>query len=256
MVAIILLVMMIPIYLIWGRGLHASAELRQRVMEYDEKKAITDKTLLWKSLLVLALVITGFVFAHDLNQQPATIAMFGAALLMLLDNLPRAFCDQAEACNRTYSEVEWTTIFFFIGLFIVVYGLESTGLLNTLAHEVLEVTGGDLTITAMSILWVSAVASALLDNIPFVATMIPIIEGMADAMGGKEQLMPLWWSLALGSCLGGNGSLIGASANLIVAGFAERAGQPIHFMTFMLLAFPLMILSIIISSFYVYFRFL
>jgi Na+/H+ antiporter NhaD/arsenite permease-like protein len=255
-VAIILPVMLLPIYLIWGRSLHASKELRQRVMNYDEKEAITNKVLLWKSMLVLTLVITGFVFAHDVGQQPATIAMFGAALLMLLDNLPRAFCDQADACHKTYGEVEWTTIFFFIGLFIVVYGLESTGLLDTLAHEVLNLTGGDMTITAMSILWVSAVASAVVDNIPFVATMIPLIEGMGDAMGGSDRLMPLWWSLALGSCLGGNGSLVGASANLIVAGFAERAGQQIRFVPFMLMAFPLMILSVAISSVYVYLRFL
>jgi Na+/H+ antiporter NhaD/arsenite permease-like protein len=255
-VAFILPVTLIPIYLIWGRSLYASSELRQRVMAYDEKEAITDRVLLWKSMLVLVLVVIGFVFAHDINQQPATIAMFGAALLMLLDNLPRAFNDQASACHKTYGEVEWTTIFFFIGLFIVVYGLESTGLLDTLALEVIDLTGGDPAITALSILWVSAVASAVVDNIPFVATMIPLIEGMEEAMGGSEQLMPLWWSLALGSCLGGNGSLVGASANLIVAGFADRAGQPIRFMPFMLMAFPLMIFSIAMSSVYVYFRFL
>ena len=255
-VVFILPVTLIPIYLIWGRGLHAPEELRQRVMAYDEKEAITDWALLWKSMLVLALVIAGFAFAHHMNQQPATIAMFGAALLMLLDNLPRAFGEQAKTCHRTYGEVEWTTIFFFIGLFIVVYGLESTGLLDTLAHEVLDLTGGDPTVTALSILWVSAVASTVVDNIPFVATMIPIIEGMAGAMGGSENLMPLWWSLALGSCLGGNGSLVGASANLIVAGFADRAGHPIRFLPFMLMAFPLMILSIAMSSVYVYFRFL
>ena len=129
-------------------------------------------------------------------------------------------------------------------------------MLDTLAHEVLDLTGGDPTITAMSILWVSAVASAVVDNIPFVATMIPLIEGMAEPMGGSEQLLPLWWSLALGSCLGGNGSLVGASANLIVAGFADRAGHPIRFLPFMLMAFPLMLFSIAISSVYVYFRYL
>jgi Na+/H+ antiporter NhaD/arsenite permease-like protein len=255
-VAFILPVTLIPIYLIWGRKLHTSSELRQRVMAYDEREAITDRALLWKSMVVLALVVTGFVFSHHINQQPATIAMFGAALLMLLDNLPRAFSDQASACHKTYSEVEWTTIFFFVGLFIVVYGVESTGLLDMLALEVLDLTGGDPTVTALSILWVSAVASAVVDNIPFVATMIPLIEGMTETMGGSEQLMPLWWSLALGSCLGGNGSLIGASANLIVAGFADRSGQPIRFLPFMLIAFPLMIFSIMLSSVYVYFRFL
>ena len=117
-------------------------------------------------------------------------------------------------------------------------------------------TGGDLTLTAMTIIWASAIFSALIDNIPFVATMIPIIKSMAPTFGGAEQLMPLWWSLALGACLGGNGSLVGASANLIVAGFAERAGYRIHFLHFMLIAFPLMLLSIVIASIYVYLRYL
>ncbi|MGD8616591.1 MAG: SLC13 family permease, partial [Gammaproteobacteria bacterium] len=152
--------------------------------------------------------------------------------------------------------VEWITIFFFIGLFVVVYGVESTGLLEMLAHQVLDLTGGDPAVTAVSIIWVSAIASAIVDNIPFVATMIPLIENMGPTLGGPDQLVPLWWSLALGSCLGGNGSLVGASANLIVAGFAERAGQPIRFVPFMLVAFPLMLLSIVMSSVYVYLRYL
>ena len=129
-------------------------------------------------------------------------------------------------------------------------------MLEVLAHEVLDLTGGDPAVTAISIIWVSAIASAIVDNIPFVATMIPLIENMAPTLGGADQLIPLWWALALGSCLGGNGSLIGASANLIVAGFAERAGQPIRFMPFMLMAFPLMLLSIVIASVYMYLRYL
>jgi Na+/H+ antiporter NhaD/arsenite permease-like protein len=152
--------------------------------------------------------------------------------------------------------VEWITIFFFIGLFILVKGIEEAGVLNILADLVINYTGGDLTVTALSILWVSAVASAIVDNIPFVATMIPVIKSMAPTFGGAENLMPLWWSLALGACLGGNGSLIGASANLIVAGFAERAGYRIRFLPFMLMAFPMMLLSIGIASLYVYFRYL
>ena len=113
-----------------------------------------------------------------------------------------------------------------------------------------------MAITAMAILWISAIASAVVDNIPFVATMIPLIDSMEGAFGGPQELMPLWWALALGSCLGGNGSLIGASANLIVAGFAERAGQPIRFLPFMLLSFPLMLMSIVVSSIYMYWRYL
>ncbi len=253
---IILALTLIPLYLIWGRHLETTPERRQRVMDYQEQDAITDVRLLWQSLFVLALVVLGFMLAHPLGLQPATIAMFGAALLLVLDNLPRTASEQSEAVHKSFCEVEWTTIFFFIGLFIVVYGVESTGLLEMMANHLLEMTGGDRTTTTLVVLWVSAVASAVIDNIPFVATMIPLIENMSSSFGGAEGLMPLWWSLALGSCLGGNGSLIGASANLIVAGFAERSGQPIRFLPFMLMAFPLMLLSILVSTLYVYLRYL
>jgi Na+/H+ antiporter NhaD/arsenite permease-like protein len=182
--------------------------------------------------------------------------MTGAALLLVLDNLPRSAEKQSAAVHRAFCEIEWITIFFFIGLFIVVYGVETTGLLDLVASRVLALTGSDQAVTAIAVLWVSAVASAIVDNIPFVATMIPLIESMGPSFGGAEQLLPIWWSLALGSCLGGNGSLIGASANLIVAGFAERAGQPIRFLPFMLMAFPLMLLSIAISTVYVSLRYL
>ena len=148
------------------------------------------------------------------------------------------------------------TIFFFIGLFIVVHGVDSTGLLRQLAEWLVGVTGGDMSVTALAILWVSAVASAVVDNIPFVATMIPLIKSMAPTFGGPEGLMPLWWSLSLGACLGGNGTLVGASANLVVAGLADRAGQPIRFVPFLLAAFPIMLLSIVISSVYIYLRYL
>ena len=256
LIAVLLPALLIPLYLIWGRKLSASPENRRQVMNYRQEEAIKDSRLLWMSLFVLALVITGFVFAHDLQQQPATIAMFGAALLLLLQNIPCSYKQQSRNISKTFGEVEWTTIFFFIGLFIMVYGIEATGLLDLLAQEVLTLTGGDMATTAISILWVSAVASALVDNIPFVATMIPLIQNMESTLGGPEALMPLWWSLSLGACLGGNGSLVGASANLIVAGFAERSGQTIRFLPFMLLAFPLMIFSIAISSIYIYIRYL
>ncbi|MEA2079597.1 MAG: SLC13 family permease, partial [Pseudomonadota bacterium] len=140
--------------------------------------------------------------------------------------------------------------------FIIVKGIEEAGVLTILADQVIDITGGDMAVTAMAILWLSAIASALVDNIPFVATMIPLIKSMAPSFGGAEHLMPLWWSLALGACLGGNGSLIGASANLIVAGFAERSGHRIRFLPFMAMAFPLMLLSILIASVYVYLRYL
>ena len=253
---IVMLATMVPIYLIWGRHLKASDESRQRVMNYKERDAISDPVLLVKSLSVLALVILGFALAHFIGKQPSTIALSGAALLLLLDNLGRKSSKQTEQVHATFCEVEWVTIFFFIGLFVVVHGLESTGLLTMLAEEILNLTGGDMSVTAMAILWGSAIASAVVDNIPFVATTIPLIKSMAPTFGGAEALMPLWWSLALGACLGGNGSLVGAMANLIVAGFAERARQPIGFMAFTLAAFPLMLFSILISSVYIYLRYL
>ena len=255
-VPVILLTTLGIIYLIWGRKLQASTDARERIMQFREREAITDSRLLKQSLLVLALVITGFMLAHPLRLEPATIAMFGAALLLLLTNLKRDAGEQSENVHRIFGKVEWITIFFFVGLFITVKGIEEAGVLEILAGKAINLTRGDMTLTAMAILWGSAIVSAIVDNIPFVATMIPLIKSMAPTFGGPENLMPLWWSLALGACLGGNGSLVGASANLIVAGFAERSGHPIRFLPFMAIAFPLMLLSILIASVYVYLRYL
>jgi Na+/H+ antiporter NhaD/arsenite permease-like protein len=134
--------------------------------------------------------------------------------------------------------------------------VEHAGLLSLLADALIGVTGGDLTVTTLAILWASAILSALIDNIPFVATMIPVIKNMASTFGGAEGLLPLWWALSLGACLGGNGTLIGASANLTVAGIGERAGVPFRFVPFLLLAFPMMLMSILVSTAYVYLRYL
>ena len=253
---VIMVATLIIIYFIWGKGLHTTDNARRRVMQFRERDAITDVALLKKSLSVLTLVVSGFVLAHPLGLEPATIAMFGAGLLLFLNNLGGEAVEQSKDVHHTFGEVEWVTIFFFVGLFIVVSGIEHAGLLDMLANWVLGLTGGDMTVTAIAIIWVSSIASALVDNIPFVATMIPMIESMAPTFGGADNLMPLWWSLALGACLGGNGSLIGASANLIVAGFAERAGHRIKFLPFMAMAFPLMLMSIAIATGYVYLRFL
>ena len=254
-VPLILLVTMAVIYVIWGRKLRATADARERIMNFREREAITDARLLKQSLLVLALVLAGFVMAHPLQLEPATIAMFGAALLLLLSNLNNNAEEQAENVHHTFGKVEWVTIFFFVGLFIAVKGIEEAGVLKILADKAISLTGGDMLLTSMTVLWVSAIVSAIVDNIPFVATMIPLIKSMAPTFGGAENLMPLWWSLALGACLGGNGSLVGASANLIVAGFAERSGHRIGFLRFMAIAFPLMLLSILIASGYVYLRY-
>ncbi len=252
---VIMAATMVPIYLIWGRRLTTTEESRRRVMSFDERKAITDPRLLKQSLLVLAIVVVGFVSHNALGLKPATIALVGAALLLLLDNLGRDAERQSQNVHSAFAQAEWITIFFFIGLFILVFGIEEAGLIRLMAEHLLAATGGDIKVTALAILWGSAILSAFVDNIPFVATMIPLIKSMAPALGGEAALMPLWWSLALGACLGGNGTLIGASANLVVAGFAERAGSPIRFVPYLKTAFPLMLLSIALSHVYILFRY-
>ena len=150
--------------------------------------------------------------------------MFGAALLLLITAFGHKAEEQSKAVHLAFGEVEWVTIFFFLGLFVVVHAVDKTGLLRRLADQVVQLTGGNRNVTAVVVLWVSAVASAIVDNIPFVATMIPILKSMAPTLGGPEALVPVWWALSLGACLGGNGTLVGASANLTVAGIAERSG--------------------------------
>jgi Na+/H+ antiporter NhaD/arsenite permease-like protein len=255
-IVIVLLVNCALIHLIWGRSMRASAEAKARVMALDHRDAITDRPLMRKSLVVIALVIVAFVFARMLGLEAGTIALFGAAILLMLDNVGRPVEDQHHRLIESFNEVEWITIFFFVGLFIVVAGVEHAGLLKMLADWLVGVTHGDRWLMGVSILWVSAVLSAIIDNIPFVATMIPVIKNMAPTFGGDEALVPLWWALSLGACLGGNGTLIGASANLTVAGIGERAGVPFRFIEFLKVAFPLMLVSIVISHLYLAWRYL
>ena len=252
-IAILVMIAQIAIlHTLWGRKFEVVPANRARVMGFVERDAITNWRLLKQSMAVIALVILGFVLAHPIGVEPGTTALTGAALLMLLDNTHRSTDEQAETVHRTFGEVEWVTIFFFIGLFVVVAGVEHSGLLAMLAQEMIGVTGGNMVASALLILWGSAVVSAVVDNIPFVATMIPLVKAMAPILGGPDKLEPLWWSLALGACFGGNGTLIGASANLTVAGLAERAGHPIRFLRFMKLAFPMMLMSIAIAMVYVW----
>jgi Na+/H+ antiporter NhaD/arsenite permease-like protein len=255
-IVIVLIVHVISMHLIWGRGLKALPEARARVMAFDERKAITDTRLLKQALSVLALVIVAFVTSRFIGLEAGAIGMAGAAALMLLDNAGRSAEHQTENVTRVFGEVEWITIFFFIGLFMVIAGVEHSGALGLLANKLLEVTGGDLQLTGLGTLWASAFLSAIVDNIPFVATMIPLIKSMAPAFGGPDGLMPLWWALSLGACLGGNGTLIGASANLTVAGIAERNGVPFRFLRYTKIAFPLMIIHVAICHVYLLWRYL
>lgn len=231
---------------IYRKQLHTTPELKASLMDLDEKEEIIDKKLLRKSLLVLSLTILGFFLHQILHLESAIVALTGAFLLLLLTG--------EEYLDKAFLKVEWTTIFFFIGLFVLVSGLIETGVISLLADYSVHLTGGDVKSSSLLILWVSAIASAFIDNIPFVATMIPMIKDMGHL--GITNLDPLWWSLSLGACLGGNGTLIGASANVIVAGLAAKEGYHITFWKFLLISFPLMILSIIICTIYIYLRYL
>jgi Na+/H+ antiporter NhaD/arsenite permease-like protein len=243
---IILLVTVFLFVMFYRKKLTTTEDLRERLLQKDEKEEIKDKRLLIKCLLVIALTISGFFVHQFINIETATIALAGAFLLLLItgDNY----------LDRALEKVEWTTIFFFVGLFVIVGGLVETGLIAALAEKAISLTGGDLKPTTLLILWMSALLSAFVDNIPFVATMIPMIKGMGEM--GMTDLEPLWWSLSLGACLGGNGTLIGASANLIVAGIAAKEGHPITFFKYLKIGFPLMLVSILISTVYVYVRYL
>ncbi len=257
LVLLVLLAQCLALHLLWGRGLEAEDQNRQRVLAMDERALITDAVLLRHCLGVLAAVLVAFVLARRIHLEPGTIAMFGAAILLLLDNWPHSAEHQTRKVHASFSDVEWITLFFFIGLFVVVAGVERTGLISRIAHWVLGATGGKLAVAATMVLWSSALLSAVVDNIPFVAAMIPLIREVGPQLAGRPaQANVLWWSLAAGACLGGNGTLIGASANLTVAGLAERQGVPFRFWTYTKAAFPLMLLSIVISQVYLFLRYL
>ncbi|NLN88065.1 MAG: hypothetical protein GX133_10795, partial [Syntrophomonadaceae bacterium] len=218
---------------------------KAKVMQMNELRAIKDWALLKKSLLVLAMTITGFFLQQVLGLHTGTIALAGAMLLMIISG---------EELEGILLSVEWPTLFFFIGLFILVESLVKVGIIGFLARESLALTHGDFPLTVLLILWMSGIFSAFVDNIPFVTAMIPLIKEITLLTG--MPIDPLWWSLALGTCLGGNGTLIGASANVVVAGFSEKHGVLISFMWYLKIAFPLMIVSLLISTLYLYLRYL
>jgi Na+/H+ antiporter NhaD/arsenite permease-like protein len=254
-IIVVMIVQAIMIHLVWGKDLRTTAEREARVMAMNPAEAIQDWLLLKQSLVVLTVVIVAFVLARPLHLEPATIGMFGAAVLMLLDNWAHHSEKAAKNIHQTFGDVEWITIFFFIGLFIVVHGVDVGGLLVLLANKLVAATGGNMAHAGYAILWASAFLSAIVDNIPFVATMIPLIKSMAPAFGGADKIEPLWWCLSLGACLGGNGTLIGASANLTVAGIGDRNGVPFRFITYSIYAFPMMLVSVAICHVYVWWRY-
>ncbi len=219
--------------------MEVSDEKKQVIMKFDEKLAIKDIKLLRKSLFVLTLTILGFMLHQKFGYESATVAFLGASLLLLISGINP---------EEILIEIEWQTIFFFGALFVLVGGLEKVGVIDVLASKLIDVTNGNPIWTALFILWGAAIASAFLDNIPFVATMIPLIKSIGTM--SSISITPLWWALALGACLGGNGTLVGASANVIVSGMLGKHGDKLGFLQYMKVGFPLMILSVAISSVY------
>jgi Na+/H+ antiporter NhaD/arsenite permease-like protein len=218
-------------------------EVREAVLAIDDSTFITDHRLLRVSLLVLALTIVGFLLAAAVDQRPATIALLGAAVLLLVSRV-----DPEELIR----EVDWSTLLFFVGLFVLIEGLVATGVIAGIGEWLAEITGGDQVAT-LGLLWVSGVASAFVDNIPYTATMIPVVQQLGTSGLAVD---PLWWALALGACLGGNATIIGASANVVAANATARAGHPISFGQFLRVGGLVAVLSLLISSVYVWLRYL
>ncbi len=249
----------VPAYLWLFRGqLTAPPDVRERMAGFDESRAIRDVGLCKRCIAVLLLTFAGF-FAHEaLHLQPATVALTGAALLLLFVRID---------INELLHEIEWATLLFFVGLFVMVGALIETGIIGEIAGWLIARAEHSPTGTAIALLWISAGASGVIDNIPFVATVNPMLVELARGFAGNpaqvtaahlqaHAMMPFWWALALGACLGGNATLVGASANVVVAGIAERNGHPIGFMNYLRYGVPVTFLTIVLSTIYVWLRYL
>ncbi len=238
-IVVIVIVYLILFKILFGKKLTTTDERKAKIMKLDPKNSITDMKLLVKGIIVLFITIAGFVFYDALGLELATIALMGATVLMAISK-PNV--------HKAILEVEWATILFFLGLFVLVGALENVGAIDIMAEKMIEVTDGNVFVTTMVILWGAAILSAFLDNIPLVATMIPLILAI-EAQTGIEE-MSYWWALALGACLGGNGSLVGATPNVVVAGIMEKRGEKMSFMDFLKVGFPFMLISVLISMIY------
>ncbi len=223
--------------------LKTRAEKNLEIDALDATALITDRKLLRKSLIVLTGVIIGFLIHGTVHLEPATIALTGATILMLWGR---------SDIHHIFRDIEWTTLFFFVGLFITVEAIVEVGIIAAAGEAALRLTGGNLQLTAMLLLWFSAIASGIVDNIPYTATMIPIVQSLGEAM----PIMPLWWALALGACLGGNSTLVGAAANVVVANLAETSGNPIGFGLFLKYGIPVTFIALVLASVYIWLRYL
>ena len=243
-VLIILAAYLLTMRLFFAKDLSVEHEHREAVLALDAKESIRDARLLAVGLVVVGLTMAGFLFHNALGLEVATIALLGATILMLVARI-----DPHEALR----EVEWSTLFFFVGLFILVESIVHVGIVGAVADGIASAAGGHATVATIAVLWFSALASAIVDNIPYTASAIPIVERLAASGLPAE---PLWWSLALGACLGGNLTIVGASANVVVANMANRAGYPIRFMDFLKYGSVVVAESLVISTVYLWLRFL
>ena len=263
-VVIMMVVFLTALWLIFGRTMTVAPHLREAVLALNSREFVPDDAFLRRCLFLLAVVNVGFCVHSLVHLEPATIALLGASLFMVIGHARRKPEDTEEL---TYlAEVEWKTIFFFIGLFILVGGLVKVGVIRYLADQLVTVTRGNLTGSTMAVLWGSAILSAVVDNIPYVAAMNPLIVDLARslhpeitdyaALVHQPDIIPLWWALALGACLGGNGTIIGASANVVIVDIARKSGYRITFWQFFKFGFPVMIGSVTLSAIYLWLVFL
>ncbi len=242
-VVVIMAAVCVCFYVLYGRKMSVTSDKMAQVMQLDENKSINDHSLMIKSVIMMVMVVVGFVFHAALGVDSCVIALASATIMLLIGK---------QDTEEIVLGVEWSTILFFTGLFVVVGGMVQTGVIEMLGNGLVTLTGGNAMMLMVLILWGSALFSSFLDNIPFVATMIPLIMTMqADGM----DVTALWWALSLGACLGGNGTLIGASANVVLSGIATKNGHPITFARYMRIGFPIMLLSVAISTVYLLIRF-
>lgn len=230
-------------YFIYGKHFIFDKSAMQEVMKLDEQKAVKDASLMRKSIILTIMVAVGFVMHSTLGIESCIVALTVASIMLLIGK---------QDADEIIAGVEWPTIIFFTGLFIVVGGMVKVGVIDKLAHLLMNVAEGHMVLTMLLILWVSAILSSILDNIPFVATLIPLILTMERS---GLNVTPLWWAISLGACLGGNGTLIGASANVVLSGISNKHGYPITFMQYLKIGYPMMILSMLLSTIYLVVRF-
>lgn len=243
-VVVSFLVSIVVVKLMFRKFLKQKPETLERLRELDENAELGDRGLIKKSLGVLGGVIILFVFHGALNVEPSVIALAGAGFLLVITRVTPEIA---------LGHVAWTTLLFFAGLFVIVSTLEHAGVIEFLAREAIAITGGDLIPTVVFMVWISAFASAFVDNIPYTATMIPLVQSVSLDPVFAEQIgrfatNPLWWALAIGAGLGGNGTLVGASANLVSAGLSERMGYPITFKEFLKIGFPYMLITTVVAT--------